>query len=1276
MAEEKNSESHLLEKIGLKIYDFSSRDDCLKALYDDYPENRIKAIDSLTSFSDFSDIPLLADLLRTESNINVKRELIKALGESGRREALEPLSTLLVMDVVPELIHATVKALSQLRDGRAIPYIETSLEKVEDEHERDSIRKLLQHMKETLTTSQEPFMLLKKGESKEDERDYYEIIFGPIEAGDDERPLQYLKEALSGKEAAAVEKLAGLLADEEEKVRLKTVRALSHLPYSDSIKEALLKALRDKNDTIRMEALMTLLITGDERLSVDLFPHVSDENPLIAQEVMKFIQNNPSSKTLQLAQDAIESKNTVLKTRAVSLLARTDNESAMPLLVTMLQDTNQPVEIITELISALKPRRAHYVGRALPHLLKKADKQILKQLAFYFKKVNDPNLYGVLRRNLVSGDPRIRHGAAYLAGQGGDERSVDSLIQLLDDPYDMIKIQAGWSLAHLEAVKAYDNIVATYKESGDIKLRKAFMEILSRLDQERALHLLLEASEDLSPEIRYHAAQLLGVYSGKEVEMVVTALQKCLQDRDMRVIFISADSLIKHGATDFSIPASEILTVLNAYLGDKRQAASFRAQALRNIVTLDREKGLDLLIELLQKEDDEKILSTATEALMNFQDPRALESLTGLLESENPLVKKKAVQTLILKEDPLVIPHFLAFLEKILKKDDPKYTITIFLITEYLNNTIRKKHVGDLEASLIRLLKHKSVIVKQLAAFHLSYGGSERIKEPFSSILKSSLHSLHYLAAFGSARYRDEKASSPLVDILLDREFKDVKESREKSKMRRDLEKYYEILERFEELDDEGIEPGIAKKILAAKCLERLHAPHASAALKKTVQEKDLRVAAASIRALGAIEEHKAVPFLLEVKENRLDFPIQAAVDSVLKRFPDETKKHLAELLKSGKPSKRAFASRIYADIRGLAAPGDAISALKDEYWLVRYWAVTALALQREKDAELIYHLEEALQDPSPLVRSGALYALIGTDPGKFVQYILRALADRHFFVKAEATKIAGGMRLKQAEKALLVNINDESSSVRAASARALGEVGCREAVPILMSMIERTTSQEKVWSSYALMLLTGEKDVAPLSLFLVDLSDDHPDELIAFKMEKPSPIKFYPGVYKKLAELGFKAAPLLYREEFEELKRGNKDIILRFVRNLDRIYAEKISESRENLFQAIEALGALGTKEALAPLAELMKQKREKTIKLAALRALGPIGTPGAQIALVPGLADPSQEVYVKTAQMLRRAKREVIQPHIDRLFLEKKLKPKQIYKILTVMGGVSSSS
>lgn len=1214
----------------------------------DSSEDRAREIESLAHSGDPDDISRLIRLARKDQDLQVQVAAIKALGTSGSPEAFEPLLDILQLENISQLIEAAAVALQDLGDTRALPYIQKKFSEIEHDEISASISTIIKQMEEYSASLIYTEEKLKDEITGEIDGEFLQILLGPLQVGDNEKPFEYFHQALIRKDRESLLRLRSLMDDPNDKTRLRAIIGLSLLPSRREIREAMMAALDDVESAIRLHALRTLLKSKDPGLARQLFICLSDPDPVISMEISRYLLDHRNPEILQLAIDAMDSDDELLRVRAAALLAKTDDESIMPVIVGLLQDTSQSAELVIEIIGSLRARRARYVGRALPMLLKKGNKSILQQLALFFRKVNDPNLYAVLSKSLVSGDPRIRQGSAFLVGQASDRRSLDNLVALLEDPYDSIKIQAGWSLANLRAAEKYEDVLKAYNDAADVKLRKSFIEILSRIDRELSLPLILDACGSPSAEIRYHAAQLLGQYASYGRDEAISALKEHLTDGDLRVRFLSINSLITLGIEDFGIPMESLLDDLKSYLFDTRQAANFRIQAIQNLTSLLRDKSVDIFVDILRHDADEQVLSAAAEAMATLHDPAALASLIDLLSGDNHFVRNKVAQALCTTQDPSAVPHLLEYIQRFQKSEDTGFNVTTYLITEYVNRTLRKPFDHRIEDMLLSLLNKNSLTVRKMAAFHLAYGGSEAICEPFLKLLKSPFHTLFYLAALGLGRFGMEKAVPRLVEILMDRELVSVQDAKSRSRVKEDLGKYYGLLSRFDELKGERYEPSVAKKVLVTYFLGKMKQHETIEPLLAQSRHEKPVISVAALKALENFDEPSIIPHLLDLRENCSDFFVQNALNTVLRRQKERTRNCLFELLLHRSPEKRVSAARTFAELRGLAAHKELIPYLKDDNWLVRYWTVTAIAKSGVRRAESMTRLMEKKRDPSPLVRSGLLYAMMVTDREKFTPILLESLKDPHFFVRAEASKISGGLKLMEAEKILIDNLSDFSATVRAASVRALGEIGSSVALKQIKKTAEQRTNQEHVWAIYAMLLLNEAKSEKDLARILEECAEGTADEILVLRAGKPRIIKYYPGVYKKLGDLGFKPAPLLYREEFEEFKEGNDEFVLRFAKSMDWLYVEKISEKKENYYQTLEALGALGTGEAAGILGNILKSKNEKSIKSAVLRALTSMQVKDAKIAMIPGLADPSPEIYMKVVQALRHHYDEYL-VHVD---------------------------
>ena len=97
-----------------------------KKLDDSVPEIRAKAAEALGKIGDMNVVGILVGHLQSENDINVKLNIIYALGEIGHESAIIDLVSFL-NDSNPDIRNATVKALGKIGNEQAVSCLIQSL---------------------------------------------------------------------------------------------------------------------------------------------------------------------------------------------------------------------------------------------------------------------------------------------------------------------------------------------------------------------------------------------------------------------------------------------------------------------------------------------------------------------------------------------------------------------------------------------------------------------------------------------------------------------------------------------------------------------------------------------------------------------------------------------------------------------------------------------------------------------------------------------------------------------------------------------------------------------------------------------------------------------------------------------------------------------------------------------------------------------------------------------------------------------------------------------
>ena len=226
-----------------------------------------------------------------------------------------------------------------------------------------------------------------------------------------------------------------------------------------------------------------------------------------------------------------------------------------------------------------------------------------------------------------------------------------------------------------------------------------------------------------------------------------------------------------------------------------------------------------------------------------------------------------------------------------------------------------------------------------------------------------------------------------------------------------------------------------------------------------------------AIKALGGLEEHRAVKLLKELVEESL---------------PDIQDAAMHALTQIGCAAwGRACALKVLAEVGDAALVPQAAASLQDNSDNVRMETVRALA--KMGGPEAVKHLiRMARKDPCDFIRAESIRMLrrIGVGQPGVVESGLKGLKDKRREVRFQAARLLGNFLDKKAILPLLKAMADPHWSVRESAENALLNFGAEAALPLI------GTLESKAWTTrFRAARLLGEigspQAVSPLENFL-----------------------------------------------------------------------------------------------------------------------------------------------------------------------------------------------
>ncbi|WP_432813622.1 HEAT repeat domain-containing protein [Pantanalinema sp. GBBB05] len=149
--------------------------------------------------------------------------------------------------------------------------------------------------------------------------------------------------------------------------------------------------------------------------------------------------------------------------------------------------------------------------------------EILKEIAFgvvYYsnwvqvfeaiEKIGDQAAVQVLVQVLLESKiPKYRWKAAEVLGNLGNEAAIDGLLAAATDHNSTVRWKSAEALGKLNNLQVMPRILPLLKPEKDPNIRQVAVQVLGYLADEAAVTALLEALNDLEPDVRYDAAQSL-----------------------------------------------------------------------------------------------------------------------------------------------------------------------------------------------------------------------------------------------------------------------------------------------------------------------------------------------------------------------------------------------------------------------------------------------------------------------------------------------------------------------------------------------------------------------------------------------------------------------------------------------------------------------------------------------------------------------------------------------------------------------------------------------
>jgi len=654
--------------------------------------------------------------------------------------------------------------------------------------------------------------------------------------------------------------------------------------------------------------------------------------------------------------------------------------------------------------------------------------------------------------------------------------------------------------------------------SGDSETRMAALEALGELDDPRAVELLIEALA-IRPVVTdtgapagpgqgpSHAARrewfefnkLVSETLGGMGEVAFEPLIAALAHEDMGVRSGAAKALGRLG------DERAIEPLIAGLRHDERRNISYNSGARIGLQAFGN-KAFEPLAAAVKKNDDPWIRANAATILGRMNAPGAIPLLIEALRDEAPVTRQHAAMALGMMRDRAALEPLLAMLDD---PDDETRATACMALGWFRDGS-------TFDPLLHRLENDESARVRSNAAKSLGQLHNPAAFDPLLEVLKNDPDwTVRGAAAYALADTDRTRAAEPLLEALSLKNAPPPEDTGETRTL-------------HEHLDGKGCEPVEVTREYSEWDREREHyltsVAHAlsnigeSGALEMMVEmldDENPAVRRVAARVLGNLRDQRAVAPLLKAAAEDQDPQVNRNAVASLERLghprggrtlqsvdapeactpPDQrSRRHTARALARREGGAEEIAGMLAGDdpearavaLLALGMVGDSASMetiagfLDNEDDAVRLCAVEALSKFPDPRLKLLVPMLGNRRE-SDEVRAAAARAIGEMGRRRPSFQLLMAAQEDDPALRSAALEALGRSGDRFSSRQLIEALGDEDAEVRAAAALSLGAAGDRHAVEPLLPLLEDPESKVRHNAQMALGQLQDPRAVEPL---------------------------------------------------------------------------------------------------------------------------------------------------------------------------------------------------
>ncbi|GMT42914.1 MAG: hypothetical protein IEMM0002_1325 [bacterium] len=295
--------------------------------------------------------------------------------------------------------------------------------------------------------------------------------------------------------------------------RRRAVEALSKLKVSESAQPLLDQLDKERDPKIKIEIIKTLGEVGDAQSAKRILPQLKDGDMIVRQMVIEAMGKTADASIVGEVIELMKDAEVNVRRAGAEILDKVKDPRAIEILLKALKDNDWWVrEIATDALADIKTGG---INKKVIKLFKSEDENTRRSAVEYFNRSPDPMAFDSLIGVLRDKDWWVREKAVQTLGKIGDERAIEPILELVDDPE--VRWVVPCALGEIGGDKAVMHL-HDFLEDPERSIRLTALKGIGKIKSKASLPLIKAMVKDTDVEVRDTALEIIKEMTGHAVK--------------------------------------------------------------------------------------------------------------------------------------------------------------------------------------------------------------------------------------------------------------------------------------------------------------------------------------------------------------------------------------------------------------------------------------------------------------------------------------------------------------------------------------------------------------------------------------------------------------------------------------------------------------------------------------------------------------------------------------------------------------------------------------